>query len=303
MKFFIKLLSLLLVTSSTLSLNVSTECTISLEDFKTIGEISTCEVDTIVEIGERNTEISFKNQLNNDKVKALKFETHRMKFFPQGITKTFTSLLALYMNDGVLSEIHQNDLQPFPQLRYLDLFENLLEVIEVDLFKFNEHLEVVWLSNNRIEHIAPTVFDHLSKLSHLYLMNNVCIQQSETNRTNVLKLIENVKEKCSNDKKFTTTTTRPWRINWNDNSVHFVEISNKLKTCEEQIDMAHLSMEFMTAASEIQAAQFEEEIQGVRVTKNILWFCSVVLAVCVAGMAVFIVKQRTVVERSRDYLL
>lgn len=226
-----------------------------------------------------------------------------MKFFPQGITKTFSNLLAIYMNDGFLSEIHQADLQPFSQLRYLDLFENLLEVIEADLFKFNEHLEVIWLSNNRIEHINPTVFDHLTKLNFLYLMDNVCIQQSETNRTHVLKLIANVKENCSNEKKFTSTTTKPWRIDWINSSVQLVEVSNKLKACEEQIDMAHGLMEVMTAASEIKNSQFDEEIQSVRATKNILMVCVVLLTVCVGVMGVFIFKKRPVVEFSRDYLL
>lgn len=303
MKFLLNLFTLLLITSSTHSSDVSITCIFSLEDFKSIGEIYTCEADKVIQIDEKNTEISFTTLSGNDKVKALKFETHLMKFFPQGITKTFSNLLAIYMNDGVLSEIHQADLQPFPQLRYLDLFENQLEVIEADLFKFNEHLEVIWLSNNRIEHINPKVFDHLTKLNFLYLMDNVCIQQSETNQTHVKKLIQNVKEKCSNEKKFTTTTTKPWRINWINSTVQFVDVSNKLKACEEQIDMVHALMEVMTTASEIKSAQFDEEIHSVRVTRNILWVCSVLLAICVAGMAVFVFKKRPAVESSRDYLL
>lgn len=307
MRLIIILLPLLLGISSAPSSNITITCTITLEDFKTIGEIYTCEADKIIEIDEKNTEISFTKLADNEKVKGLKFEIHRMKFFPQGIAKTFSNLLAVYMNDGILSEIHQSDLQPFPQLRYLDFFENRIEVLEADLFKFNQHLEVIWLSNNWIEHINPNVFDHLTKLHYLYLMDNICIQQSETNRTLVLKLIEKVKESCSNDKKFTTTTAKPWRIHWsspnNSNSLLFVEMSNKLKSCEEQIDMVHGLMEVMTTASEIKSVHYEEEIHSVRVTKNILWFCVVILVICVAGMAVLLFKKRSVVEFTRDYLL
>lgn len=302
LKFFL----LFLLFSPTFSINVT--CEFSLEEFRFIGEIHVCTSDTLVEINSKNTEISFLNSTEppffaNSQVQGVKFEVHQMKFFPQSITKTFPNLIAIYINDGILSEIHQSDLQPFPQLRYLDLFENHLEVIEADLFKFNQNLELIWLSNNRIRLVDPNVFNHLTKLSFLYMMENECIQQSETNRTQVLKLIENVKQKCSVS-SVRTTTVKPFIPKTNNGLQNeFLEASKKLKECEENIFVTHTMMEAMTLASEFQNVAHEDEIQKIRRTKNILWFFVVILTIFCCGLLFLTMKRKNFDGIERNFLI
>lgn len=238
-------------------------------------------------------------------MQGLKIDVHRIHFFPQGIEKSFPNLIAIYMNDGSLSELHQSDLQPFPQLRYLDFFENQLERIESDLFKFNSELEVIWLSDNRIKFIDPNVFDHLTKLTHLFLMDNVCIQQSETNRSHVLKLIENVRKYCGSDANY--TTIKPWMLPTGytvpDDTMRFAEVSNNLKNCEENLDMAHGVMSAMNMVAEMKEFEFQDEISRIKKTRNILWFFVVVLGIATVAMGVYVKKRRVVEGFARGYML
>lgn len=287
MRFFL----LFLLFSPTFSVNIT--CEYSLEEFKFIGEIKICTSASIIDINSKNTEVSFLNDtepfFTNSEVEGVKFEVHQMKFFPQSITKTFPNLIVIYINDGTLSEIHQADLQPFPQLRYLDLFENYLEVIEADLFKFNKNLKLIWLSNNRIRLVDPNVFNHLTKLNFLYMMDNDCIQQSETNRTGVLKLIENVNLKCSVS-SVKTSTVKPHSSN--SLEIEFLEASRKLKQCEEDVFVAHSVMEAMTFASEIKNLHHEEEIHKIQKTKNILWFFVAILTIFCCGILFLMMRRK-----------
>lgn len=226
-----------------------------------------------------------------------------MTYFPQSLLKTFPNLIAVYINDGNLQEIHQSDLEPFTALRLLDLFGNRLEVIEPDLFKFNPKLEVIWLSNNQIRKIDPKVFDHLENLSFLYLMDNVCIEQSETNRTEVIKLIQNVKAKCSGSTPITTTTTqRPHFPIWTRRDPFMSEISElqiKFKKCEEELGQAHRLMEAMNFMTEIQLLELREESSGLRMQRNILWFFVAALGVVVIGLGLLLYRNRAFVGSVR----
>lgn len=114
----------------------------------------------------------------NDDVIAFKADAARIAFFPLGLDKIFKNLQSIVINYSRLREIRQIDLKPFKQLKYLDLFDNKIEKLEADLFKYNRDLEVIWLSNNNIRVVDWTAFDGLKKLTSLYLGDNVCISKS-----------------------------------------------------------------------------------------------------------------------------
>lgn len=139
-----------------------------------------------------------------DDVGGFEAENADIRYFPKGLDKIFGNLVMIDINYGPLKEIHQSDLQPFPKLKCLELYQNEIEVLEDGLFKFNTELEMIWLSSNRIFHIDPEVFDGLlGQLSYLSLDTNECISEYVTNSTEkVFELVTNVTKKCVDPKVY-----------------------------------------------------------------------------------------------------
>ncbi|KAG5668308.1 hypothetical protein PVAND_016254 [Polypedilum vanderplanki] len=137
--------------------------------------------------------------MNNEKVQGFTSQSSSqiINYIPHGLDKFFPNLISIDINDGRIKEIHQKDLEQYPKLKILDLFENDIEYLEKDLFKFNTELQIVWIYNNKITQIYPTIFDHLNNLKRLWLTNNKCINKNKEDRSGVLELIKEVKENCS----------------------------------------------------------------------------------------------------------
>jgi Leucine-rich repeat (LRR) protein len=109
---------------------------------------------------------------------------------------------------GKINEIHQSDLKPFPELEYLNLHNNTIEVLEEGLFDFNPNLGFISFANNKIYKIHPEIFDKLTKLTFLFLDANKCVDKLAKDDFKAFnKAIKEVKTKCLNDTITTTTTT------------------------------------------------------------------------------------------------
>jgi len=91
-------------------------------------------------------------------------------------------------------EIRQENLKEFPNLKFLSLPGNLIEIIEKNLFDFNPNIIYINLKDNLLKIIDTTAFAVLKKLEFLNLLNNTCIDVS-TNGSK--ELISNINEKCS----------------------------------------------------------------------------------------------------------
>lgn len=237
--------------------------------------------------------------LSNDDVKAVKTDFHRMIYFPQSIQATFKNLEVIYMNDGFLTKITQRDLQPFPKLKMLDLFENRLEVLEENLFKFNLELKSVWFSNNRIYEIHPEVFDHLVHLRYLHLSGNACVARTarEGNKTEVSDLIREVKIGCAPGKVITTSTSATNRFkifNISDAEIKLFDTEHELKEFEEEfggIMSVHTQL-----INEIES--LEDQMHSLKNTKEKLTFFVFFLSVVVMIMAIVIFAGY---KKFRDY--
>ncbi|XP_070505643.1 carboxypeptidase N subunit 2-like [Chironomus tepperi] len=293
----------LTITASPIS-SISIHCEFEDEDFEHFGEFYSCIIENLVFNSDENSTASFfgehqNSSLSNDDVKAVKTDIHRMIYFPQSIQNTFKNLEVIYMNDGFLVKITQRDLQPFPKLRMLDLFENRLEVLEQDLFKFNSMLQSVWLSNNRIYEIHPQVFDHLVHLHYLYLSGNACVARTakQGNRTEVMDLIKEVSAECAPGKFITTSTSATNRfkiLNISDAEIKLFETEQELKDFEEEyggIMMLHTQL-----INNIE--ELEDQNNYLTTIKNRLTFCVFFLSVIVAIMAIVIFAGY---KKFRDY--
>lgn len=287
------ILTLTIISSPAYSISI--HCEFENEDFEHIGELYSCNVENLVFNPDENSPASFigsheNSSLSNDDVKAVKTDFHRMIYFPQSMDETFKNLEVIYMNDGFLTKITQRDLQPFPKLRMLDLFENRLEVLEENLFKFNLNLKCVWLSNNRIYEIHPEVFNHLVHLRFLHLSGNACVARTarEGNRTEVLDLIKEVKVGCAPGKVITTSTSATSRFklfNLSDSEIKLYQTELELKEFEEEYSgIMSINLELR---NEFQS--LEDQLRDLKRTKGKLTFFVFFLSIVVTIMAIVIV--------------
>ncbi|KAG5668989.1 hypothetical protein PVAND_016892 [Polypedilum vanderplanki] len=137
-----------------------------------------------------------------DDIQGVNMENLTTFYFPKGLEKIFKNLLMIDINYGRLKEIHQNDFSPFPQLKSLELFENDIEVLEDDLFKFNPNLEMIWLSSNKIFHVSPTAFAAIKNLRYISFDSNPCASQYVQNNATAAKIIvENAIKNCVDQKE------------------------------------------------------------------------------------------------------
>jgi hypothetical protein len=180
---------------------VVVECEFKTEYWHVLGIIYECELRVDPSITSPGVTVtsatgSHKPSMNHTNVQGFYSEDQTINLMPRGLNDVFPNLIGIEIGYAGMKEIHQSDLKQFPRLRYLQLYNNAITVIERDLFKFNTELEYIELDSNEIIKVHPTVFDHLNKLSQLHLEFNVCIDAYATNRSAVLDLLSTVKQKC-----------------------------------------------------------------------------------------------------------
>jgi hypothetical protein len=137
---------------------------------------------------------------NNLKVAGFYARSAEVSYFPNNLEKIFPNLQLIAIAMCGLRVIRQQNLRPFDQLKYLCLFDNEIEVIEKHLFAHNLMLEAIDLRENRIMKININVFDYLINLQILYLsdaFNSSCVTTDASDRTAVVKLIQDIKEDCN----------------------------------------------------------------------------------------------------------
>ncbi|KAG5668391.1 hypothetical protein PVAND_016331 [Polypedilum vanderplanki] len=198
MKFLIFLISFISIISA-VEINCVFDKRLSL-----VGLIYHCILDSEPSITLPYTFITATNgnhqsSMNNENVQAFYSGSlnHIINYIPHGLDKIFPNLIAIMIFFGRIKEIHQKDLEQFPKLKQLSLWQNDIEYLEEDLFKFNPELIVVNFGKNKISKIFPTIFDHLHQLESLSLNGNKCVNKFEEKRSDVIKLIKEIKEICS----------------------------------------------------------------------------------------------------------
>jgi len=141
---------------------------------------------------------SHQSEKNNDDVEGFvsQSSSQNTQYFPRNLEKVFKNLKVIDINSGRIKEIHQLDLKPFPKLEVIDLYDNDIQIIEAGTFDFNPNLKDVWLTS-KILHIDPKVFDHLSKVTYLYLQGNPCIKKDATGSASAVQtLAQEAYSKC-----------------------------------------------------------------------------------------------------------
>lgn len=220
-----------------------------------LRNLYTCEISGRLHVTRRGTSINridgyhMQGKRTNE-VQAFKGDASIINYFPRDLEKQFPNLLVILLNLVQLKEIRQIDLKPFTDLRYLDLFENKIEYLEADLFKYNRRLEVIWLSNNKIKFIDDNVFQGLG-LTSLYLAYNECISKSVTdNPTSLMYFLDMIKIQCGVKSKNAKYNPKDGLVNdddyddtllpeekaGNDTQAVIQSLEAKLRTVEDEVE-------------------------------------------------------------------
>ncbi|KAL7012876.1 hypothetical protein ACKWTF_015091 [Chironomus riparius] len=194
MKILLILICIMQMTTITWTLTVT--CDYKQDDFIILMNKYKCEVKKDFKITSKNSTlitktIGFhKSRKSNDNVAVFSIKKYTVNYFPTGLQKFFNNLEGIVINFCSLKEVNQDNLKTFPNLTYLDLNDNDIEVIEAETFKNNQKLKLIWLKRNKIYHIDLKAFNGLTELTNLIMVENNCTNSKGTNADDVKKVIE-----------------------------------------------------------------------------------------------------------------
>ena len=189
---------------------------------------------------------------NDTDVKAIYIQETDTKYIPENLGRLFNltvlwigstqifevndkrfqgmiNLEQLFLNSNKLTSIPLNTLIDLMKLKIISLSSNRIEDLPNGIFKNNLNLEQIKLFNNKIKFLGSTLFDGLTKLYHVDLEGNVCINKWYKDITEMVQLKKDIKTQCfySNENPPTTTTQEPKEIQQillNQQNVHEKEL-------------------------------------------------------------------------------
>ena len=133
---------------------------------------------------------------SDEDVQSLSIRNKAHYHMPHDIEDYFENLVCLDIFKVQLQEIHQEDLERFPGLKYLSLADNLITVLDRYLFKNNLDLEVIQLRDNKIKFVNQAFVD-LKKLHHLDFKRNECHSGFAANSKSAVNvLIKHIYSNC-----------------------------------------------------------------------------------------------------------
>lgn len=130
-----------------------------------------------------------------------------VKYLPEKLAEKFPDLLAMQVIHCEVKTVQKKHFANLKKLFYLSLFENKIEVIEIDAFDDLPKLEILYLSNNEnIKTLDPNVFNHLPSLKYVWIdqLNLIDVPEKLFNKNpNMVRIcLKNNKLRYVNPKMF-----------------------------------------------------------------------------------------------------
>ncbi|KAG5679607.1 hypothetical protein PVAND_009167 [Polypedilum vanderplanki] len=169
------------------------------------------EVFTEDRVNIEKAEGNHRSEKSDDDVKTFTIIRSNLTYFPRNVENIFKNLERFHIYDSNLIEITSEDLRPFPKLKSFYLDGNPIEIIRESLFVHNSELEILYLVNNKINHIDPNALNHLNKLNAIWFNKNTCkIDKNKAeSRPEVLEMVKQIEQGQCQSPKSTTTTENP----------------------------------------------------------------------------------------------
>jgi len=166
-------------TSNGLILN----CEYLFLSHSSIGELYTCKAKVFfIEETKYVVDVSHNHLvgLNNSDVKGFVLD-QKLDFAPRGINIFYPNLESFVMLNAGSTELTSESLKGLTNLKMLDFAGNNISEVGPDLFVDNSLIELIYLENNPIRHIAYHVFDKLDQLRSLHFYSTDCTNSGVTN--------------------------------------------------------------------------------------------------------------------------
>jgi hypothetical protein len=190
-----------------------------------------------------STNGAHKSEKTNDDVLIFYSDNKTTQYFPKNLDKIFKNLKGILIQNGRLKEIHQSDLEPFPNL--VEFYSNFndIEILEEELFKFNPSLQAISFYHNKIFHIDSKAFNSLNSLKYLWLDDNNCIDKNAKDDLNSVKNIINQTKSMCNSAEYTKLNLK------------LENIENKTSILSD-IDFEEFKRQFVDVENEINKTKF-----------------------------------------------
>jgi hypothetical protein len=117
------------------------------------------------------------NGKNNGDVLAIIIRNCSVSKFPRGLTKIFPNLKYLGIVSSGLAHISRDCLKEYAKVTCLCLYGNHITYLPGDLLEDLKDLEVFVACTSKIELIEPNIFEKATKLKHVHLKDNICIDK------------------------------------------------------------------------------------------------------------------------------
>lgn len=244
------LLSLLLLVVVHVSESFFMTC-----DFKDsnvgFGDLTTCEPNLLDTSRDKTLESILSWPLNRDQsdFTQLYSEHQNVVHFPANLHLKFPNLEAIKFWDSRVKFVDNFDLRGLSKLRFLNLDDNEIEVLQADLFLFNTQLLEVHLKNNKLKYIAIRILTPLTRLKVANLQNNLCINENADSQTSLEAFKRKIDEQCSQP-EFLVKKNAEFITKLVDFNYTIADLNSSNNKLEAEIKMRNQSLETCESENE-----------------------------------------------------
>lgn len=136
--------------------------------------------------------------MNNTDIRQIHIFKHKFEYFPRGLTNFFENIEAIHAGMNALAFLEKEDMKIFTKLRFLYLYNNVLQSLKSDVLEDNLDIEYVSFYGNQLAHIGSNILTPLKSLKTAYFNKNVCIdKQAVHNLREVAEIKLEISERCS----------------------------------------------------------------------------------------------------------
>lgn len=175
------------------------ECEFKTSGWTFIEDAYTC-APTVAHTGSEETLDDVKGEHEKGKsnfdVEYLNLYNQRLSRIPKNIEIFFPNLKGIEWHNSNLTEVHAEDLQPFPDLLVFAAFYNKLESVDGDLFKHNPKLQRVYFHSEKIQSVGDGLLSNLNELISVNFESNPCIDTYAATPEQVEEIKSELVTKC-----------------------------------------------------------------------------------------------------------
>lgn len=132
-----------------------------------------------------------------DSIRQLYIERGNTVYFPANLHKYFPHLEVVKLYNSRVKFLDNFDFRFLTALKFLNLEQNDIEVLQSDLFLFNLQLLELHLQKNKLKFIGARLLLPLMKLKIARFNENVCIDESADNTTSLTALKRLLDDNCA----------------------------------------------------------------------------------------------------------